>query len=276
MEIIETKTNENGTFEENKVPNQENGKNGWDGRILAGILLASFGGLFLIRELGVELPSIIFTWPMLLIGIGLYTGARHNFRKPGWLVLILVGSVFLVGKAFPDLEFQRFFWPILLIGAGLFMVFKPKRNKTEFGGHHFTNRHFRGKQYDGTRSFDIGYNEQSTSEDYLEVVAIFGGTKRVVLSKEFKGGEINAIFGGSEVNLMQADIDGRVILEVNNIFGGTKLLVPANWNVQSDIVTILGGVEDKRPMMAPGSSANNKVLILKGACVFGGVDIRSY
>jgi hypothetical protein len=52
--------------------------------------------------------------------------------------------------------------------------------------------------------------------------------------------------------------------------------VPANWNVQSDIVTILGGVEDKRPMMAPGSSANNKVLILKGACVFGGVDIRSY
>jgi predicted membrane protein len=75
---------------------------------------------------------------------------------------------------------------------------------------------------------------------------------------------------------MQADIDGRVILEVNNIFGGTKLLVPANWNVQSDIVTILGGVEDKRPMMAPGSSANNKVLILKGACVFGGVDIRSY
>ena len=80
MEIIETKTNENGTFEENQVPNQENGKGGWDGRILAGLLLASYGGLFLMRELGVELPALLFSWPMILIGIGLYTGARHNFR----------------------------------------------------------------------------------------------------------------------------------------------------------------------------------------------------
>ncbi len=274
MEIIETKSNENGTYEENPLPNQENGKGGWDGRILAGLLLASYGGLFLMRELGFELPALLFSWPMILIGIGLYTGARHNFSKPGWIILTLIGAVFLIEKSYPEMDFHRFFWPVLLIGAGLFMAFKPRRKYKDCKnqGRHFT--HFKNRNRNA--GVEMGYSEQSSSEDYLEVVAIFGGTKRVVLSKEFKGGEITAVFGGSEVNLMQADIDGRVILEVNNIFGGTKLLVPANWNVQSDIVTILGGVEDKRPLLAPGSAPTNKILVLKGACIFGGVDIKSY
>jgi predicted membrane protein len=268
MEIIETKTNE--SFEPENSSNGSNGKNGMDGRVLAGIILAAFGGLFLLRELGVMLPEIIFTWPMILIGVGLYTGARHNFSKPGWLIIVLVGAVFLIGKSFPDIHFQRYLWPIILIGAGLFMIFKPKRNRKNCDQKNWNRRHF-GSHHKP----EFGYSEQSSNEDYLEVVAIFGGTKRVVLSKNFKGGEINAIFGGSEVNLMQSDIDGRVVLEVNNIFGGTKLLVPANWDVQSDIVTILGGVEDKRPLQAPGAQ-HNKVLVLKGACVFGGVDIKSY
>ena len=37
------------------------------------------------------------------------------------------------------------------------------------------------------------------------------------------------MFGGAEINFMQADIQGRVELEVNQVFGGTKLIVPAHW-----------------------------------------------
>ncbi|MBM3416907.1 MAG: hypothetical protein FJY20_10820 [Bacteroidetes bacterium] len=52
-----------------------------------------------------------------------------------------------------------------------------------------------------------------------------------MLSKDFKGGDIVNIFGGTEFNLSQADIKGRVTLEVTTIFGGTKLIVPSHWEV---------------------------------------------
>ena len=43
------------------------------------------------------------------------------------------------------------------------------------------------------------------------------------------------------------------------------------------MVAIFGGVEDKRPQLADTSTVNpNKVLVLKGTCIFGGIDIKSY
>jgi hypothetical protein len=70
-----------------------------------------------------------------------------------------------------------------------------------------------------------------------------------------------------------------VVLDLTQIFGGTKLIVPHHWKVQSkDLVAVFGGVEDKRPMLGSTSPTdeNSKVLVLKGTCIFGGIDIKSY
>jgi hypothetical protein len=114
------------------------------------------------------------------------------------------------------------------------------------------------------------------SEDYLDVSAVFGTVTRNVISKNFKGGEVNAVFGGAEINLSQADFEGVVELELNQVFGGTKLIVPANWKIHSEQSAVFGGIEDKRPVQPVSSVAENKVLKLKGDCVFGGIEIRSY
>ncbi|HMW10948.1 MAG TPA: LiaF-related protein, partial [Bacteroidia bacterium] len=90
-----------------------------------------------------------------------------------------------------------------------------------------------------------------------------------------KGGEVSAVFGGAEINFMQADIQGRVELEVNQVFGGTKLIVPAHWEIKSEIAAVLGSVEDKRPLRGT-TTDEKKVLILRGTTVFGGIDINSY
>jgi hypothetical protein len=102
--------------------------------------------------------------------------------------------------------------------------------------------------------------------------------KKNVISKSFRGGEVVNVFGGTEINLMQADLDGRVVLDLTMIFSGTKLLIPAHWKVQNEeLVTIFGGIEDKRPMLADASMLDqNKVIVLKGTCIFGGIDIKSY
>jgi hypothetical protein len=74
---------------------------------------------------------------------------------------------------------------------------------------------------------------------------------------------------------MQADIQHPVVVEVNNVFGGTKLIIPANWDVKNEISAVFGGVEDKRSFNTsiPDSS---KRMVLKGSCIFGGIELTNY
>ncbi|MFD2145517.1 hypothetical protein [Mucilaginibacter antarcticus] len=83
------------------------------------------------------------------------------------------------------------------------------------------------------------------------------------------------MFGGAELDFTQADINGRVYVDVTQIFGGTKIIVPAHWMVVSDISAVFAGVDDKR-IRTNTPLDSNKVLVLKGISVFAGIDIRSY
>jgi hypothetical protein len=113
-------------------------------------------------------------------------------------------------------------------------------------------------------------------EDHIDSTAVLGGIKKNIVSKNFKGGEVVSVFGGTELNLMQADIQHPIVLEATQIFGGTSLIIPPHWQVKSDeMVAILGGIDDKRPVMLQGYDPN-KVLILKGTTLFGGLSIKSY
>jgi hypothetical protein len=119
--------------------------------------------------------------------------------------------------------------------------------------------------------------EEDASSELLDSTVIFGGAKKNIITKNFRGGEAVTVFGGTEINLMQADLAGPVVLELTQVFGGTKLIVPPHWKVWSkEMVAILGGIDDKRPMMGNQAEDTNKVLILRGTCVLGGIDIRSY
>ena len=114
----------------------------------------------------------------------------------------------------------------------------------------------------------------ATSDDIMEVISVFGSAKRVVLAKNFKGGEVISVFGSSEINLSNADFTGKLVLEVVQVFGGTKLIIPPHWEVQSKTAAVFGGIEDKRS--AQSATNPEKVLILEGVTFFGGVTIASY
>ena len=224
------------------------------GRIWGGLVLVIFGGLFLAHEAGVDFPRWIFSWEMIVISIGIYIGARQGFRPGGWMIALAVGSIFLIDDLNYDINLRPYLWPSIIIAVGLYMIFQPKHRKNR-------NR--------------FGDSALTSSEDRIDATSIFGATKKNIISKNFKGGDITAIFGGTDLNLMQADFTGTIVVDITQIFAGSKLLIPANWNIKSEVVTIFGGIEDKRPMAteAPDSS---KVLVLKGTCIFGGIDIKSY
>ena len=81
--------------------------------------------------------------------------------------------------------------------------------------------------------------------------------------------------GGAEINLQQADIKQAAVLEVNNVFAGTKIFIPSNWDIKNEITAVFGGVEDKRSLNLPTPDAK-KSIILRGTCVFGGIEIKNF
>lgn len=260
------------------------------GKVLAGIWVVIIGAILLTKQMGFEYPEWFFTWPAILIAVGIYIGARHLFCNPGWIIMVTVGVVFLCDAITPDLSLSTYFWPILIIMAGIFMIVKPHRRKRM--PHHW-HHHYRSHmatygpnlpETDSAQEPPIGpwapgwkgrkAYEENNMQDYLETTSIFGAIRKSIVSKTFKGGEITCVMGGAEINFMQADISGRVILDVTQVLGGTKLLIPSNWDVQPEMIAILGGIEDKRPIN--NTISPDKVLVIRGTSVLGGIEIKSF
>ncbi|MBI9036266.1 MAG: hypothetical protein JEZ03_17535 [Bacteroidales bacterium] len=232
-----------------------------DKKVIIGLLLIGFGALLTLDVfdiVNINFRSIIFSWQMILIVIGLVNLLNTSNKTPG-LVLIAIGTFFLLPDFFYfDFPTRKLFLPIVFIGMGI--IFLTNRGKWDkFTKHH---GHF-------------SHGNTNLGEDFLDDVNIFGGGHKSITSQTFMGGKITSIFGGSEYNMTHAELrDGHAEIEFTSIFGGSKLIVPADWKVKTDVVAIFGGFSDKR---ASGSVQNpNKVLIIRGSVIFGGGEIVSY
>lgn len=222
-----------------------------------GLFIVILGVLLLARQAGADVPGWIFSFESILIAIGVYIGLRHSFRGFGWLVPIAIGGILLIDDFYPQYDLEDFIWPLMLIGFGLFLIL----------------RSFKKKQTCGPSAVTA---EEST-DDVIDSTVIFGGSKKNILSKNFRGGEAVTVFGGLELNLLQAEMNGPAVLELTQVFGGTKLIIPAHWKVRSgEMVVVLGGIDDKRPTLGNPDNETDQVLILQGTCVMGGIQIRSY
>jgi predicted membrane protein len=112
-------------------------------------------------------------------------------------------------------------------------------------------------------------------EDYLNTTTIFGGVKRTILSKDFKGGHIQNIFGSTELDFTYADITGIVTLDISQAFGEITIAVPADWRVETDLVHFCSVVDEDRTYNNRGYNSS-KVLLLKGVSVMAVIDVVSF
>jgi predicted membrane protein len=240
--------------------------------VWTGLFLLIIGGVALAKSFGVPMPVWLFSWQMLLIAIGLLIGAKRGFRDGGWFVPIIVGGAFLLNDYFLYGDLRRHMWPLILIVIGLFFIIRPKRRR---GWHHWEEKKNAGAMTGAEATIPSSKDEEFSQNDFINSTCIFSGAKRVVLSKNFKGGDLVNVFGGCEIDLTQADMTSPAVLDVSAIFGGATLVVPSNWSIKSEAVTIFGGISDKRRFPA-SPDANPKTLIVKGALIFGGMEIKSY
>ena len=237
-------------------------------KFVFGALVIAAGGLLLAFNMGylpIMYKPIVFSWQSLLIALGITNLFNREGRVFG-LILMGVGTFFMIplihGFSF---SFVSVFWPVLLIFLGLLIIIK---RSTAHRFHHRMHGKIHGK--------DCRRQAFKLEDGFIEESNIFSGTKRIIDPVEFKGGRISNIFGGTELDLTHVTLaEGRNVLEIECVFGGISLIVPADWNVQIAIESVLGGFTDKRRSINP-TPDQNRVLVIKGSAIFGGGDIKNY
>ena len=243
------------------MENQESkNKSTRNAKVILGIFIILYGLRFLLNRIGVNTPEWIASWEIIIIGLGLANLYEKKCRRIEGYLLIIWGATFLVDDIYPHLIDLKLLVPIFIIALGVLLIgtatnlFQKKKTSLFIDD-------------DGV-DFEDG--------DYIEGSTIFGSVKKNVVSKNFQGGSLTTIFGGTELNLTKADIQGPVVIDSTVVFGGLKIFIPATWNVIIESNAMFGGVEDKRQLMNDESIDPKKTITLTGKCVFGGVEVQNF
>ena len=244
--------------------------------VIFGIILMLVGGLFLAFNLGWfdgGYKRVIFSWPMLLVLIGVINYFhRHSFSGT---VFILAGAFFLIPRLAminPDIfywvtpDFTRDYWGVLLIAGGILLIlqliFHP-RKRNGCSTNNDTYYHKRAHRH--THSSSLGKLDRNS---------VFANVEEIVLDPEFQGGEINAVFGSITLDLRKTSLpEGETQLEINAVFGGIDIYIPENWDVELHLSHVFGGFTDRR--LYSGNIDKSRKLIIHGGCVFGGGEIKN-
>jgi 8-oxo-dGTP pyrophosphatase MutT (NUDIX family) len=111
----------------------------------------------------------------------------------------------------------------------------------------------------------------STSSDTAGI-AIFGAMSRKgawVVPEQFNA---TCIFGGGELDFTEAQLTSReTVINGVCLFGGLEITVPEGIAIRNEAVGIFGGVELPPVIPLP---ADAPVLIIKGAAIFGGIEVK--
>ena len=220
-----------------------------------GLLVIVIGFMILLHQFRMipeQFDSIIISWQMFLIVFGVYNLFFTQSRVFGY-ILIAVGGFFIIPEIFTlPYDFKRNFWPIILILVGLFIIFRHGFGKRE----------------------SLALQEDETVSEYIDEFNVFSGSEKKISMKNFKGGKITSIFGGSEIDLLDAELSSETnVIELFYLFGGSSIKVPNDWIVINKVTAILGGFSDKRHVSTPAEPDPKKTLILRGFVMFGGGEV---
>jgi predicted membrane protein len=252
------------------IENSRHSFNGFNNSITFAFLVIAAGCLLLCFNTGLLNPlwkDYFFSWYMLLLVVGAICICRYHFITG--LILAAVGKFFLMDKASAlfrdDFNYEAFittYWPLLIIIFGviiLLMVFiRPNRLRTYNHSCWNSNKSTAGNE---------------NSDGKINYKYVFSGTEQVILDPVFRGGDIEAIFGGLELDLRRTTLpEGETFLYINALFGGVEITAPESWDIEVRSNALFGGVYDERSKNADKDRTRKLIIVTK--CKFGGVEIK--
>jgi len=224
--------------------------------LVPGAVILAIGAIFLLDNMGIVRAGQFFQfWPLILIFAGIVK-LLDPCRRAWGAMLLVIGILLQLNQ----LGYGHFswgeMWPMVLIAAGGFAMWSAFQAR---------------KVTDGLTT------NPSDPRTTLNESAIFGGVQKRLNAKEFRGGQLQSLFGGIEIDLRDADIaENEAVLYANAIFGGIELRVPESWYVAARGQGIFGGFTDSTRFTGLGDPDRpKKTLVVMGTAIFGGVEIRN-
>lgn len=238
-------------------------RRGYPRGLILGLLVVFVGVIFLFDQMGVVSADHIFRffWPAIFLYFGLegiLTGCG-----PGrfWGTMLTLAGVLLLLDTFHLVHVTfAIIWPLLIIFWGVSILLGTMGYGPKWRSHWKSSWFGRGG---------------GSSDSELDYTLIFSGVKRRITAKDFKGGKIVAVFGGFNLDLRKADLEGEEAeIHTDAIFGGGEIRVPDTWRVSVRGAAILGAfVDETHPPFDAGPGT--KRLVVTGSAVFGGVNIKN-
>jgi predicted membrane protein len=221
----------------------------------AGAIFVAIGVLLLLSNLGLfRIRDIWELWPAALIlagGVKMFSCTGVTGRM--WGGILAGAGVLLLLDNFGFINLNpNLIGPLVLIAIGLMFLVRAMERQHMLPG----------------RSAD------SVSD--VSEIAVFGGSKKRITSQTFQGGDLLAMFGGVELDLTPADIQGeQAVIDADAMFGGIEIRVPATWQVIVKGIGIFGGYVDSTNTPPIDRANPPKRLVVKGNAIFGGVEVRN-
>lgn len=212
--------------------------------VIVGIVFIIVGVIVGLNSFGITNINIFFDgWWTLFIIIPAINGLVTNEEKTGSIIWLIIGITLLLGCQ--DLISFDILWkltlPVILVFIGLSIMFNNNGKKI------------------------------SKNTDDNEYCACFSGQTIKFDGKDFKGAEVNAIFGGITIDLTNAKVKDGAVIDATAVFGGVTILISEDLKVEIKSTSVFGGVSDK----TKNKEKKDKVTLhVNGCSIFGGVDIK--
>lgn len=217
------------------------------GRAVLGVALVGIGGLVLLDQQEVLDAGAIVSdwWPVLVLVAAGLDLLRRPPRVVSATVLGIIGLALLgVTTGVLGTSVWEVVWPLGFVALGVWLLVRRP----------------------GASARD------ATRDEQVDVVAVFSGRRLAATAPRFRGGSVTAVFGGVEVDLTSATIDGEAVLDAVALFGSVDVVVPLGWRVLIDGPAIFGGHESHVP---PPSDPEAPTLRVRATAIFGGIDVKS-
>ena len=214
--------------------------------VVWGLILIAVGVIMAGNALNLFDINVFFSgWWTLFIIIPSLFGIAGDKDKTGSIIALIIGVLLLLScQKLIDFEIiWKLLIPIIIVGIGLSLIFK--------------------------NSFNKEFKKVDASKD--EVFATFSG-QDVKVTDEFKGTNLNAIFGGIKLDLRDAKIKQDVVINTTSIFGGIEINVPEGMKVKVSSTSIFGGVDEKK--LDSKVDEKGHTIYINATCIFGGVEVK--
>jgi predicted membrane protein len=237
-------------------------------RLVLGLAIMAWGVLLTLDNFGVlEAARYWRLWPLILVAVGAVR-LVESARTGGSLFALSGGLLTFVGLALLLSNFEvlrlRQIWPLIVLAVGASIVWKtlvaPRADAAAEPGA-------------GSWGWPRGAaSPAGGAANRLEAFTFMGGVNRRSNSQAFTGGTAVAVMGGCEVDLRHVTLaDGRAVFDTFAMWGGVEITVPEDWAVESHVVPLLGGFEDKT-RQPPDAKQR---LIVTGVAIMGGVAVKN-